>query len=564
MSEAPRPRDTLPEYLAWERWIEGSRLDSLLAEMGYKEFEESIGARTGLERSVGRELSPAVVELCCDSCIWLEDRELIPVLSLTFCLTRPDSWQVQYHIVEALLDHSNLGSAVSDESQRKWEPFVFEDANDDFYFHFPSFPPADRTTDPITRTHSTVFPLEPESQTRTHTKPPTSGDERVYTLQFSPSCFFRAIDEFRSGTEDTNPDTWRIGEAVSSTQTVFGKCVSGFKGSSSVPGPTILLSNLIFIQYLYALAIIHACPVLDPASEWAHKPSFKFTVNAGTTGNRQDTGSGPNILNSPPIASLAQLAYTLTPRLSVECVAAAIFTSFERIQSSFLQNEEQGFARSWINTSNHGYIRQCFDRLPTRGSNRDPFVTLTTRTPHRSVRIVGITPNHWLLRTVTMGGGEFIDLQPDGNSFDMMKGVWRDTLSEVEFLVSRDAEQILWRVAAIGMGYGNFPDLQYKPAATAARKGTRALAGREIMKDACSPPRTNVIDKSVIDTRKWPWLEVGWVSTPGKKFYYAQAQTESVLQSQIQTSNDTLFSNGIVRDAVQQDVTQFTRHTARI
>ncbi|KAG1805859.1 uncharacterized protein BJ212DRAFT_1303916 [Suillus subaureus] len=36
-------------------------------------------------------------------------------------------------------------------------------------------------------------------------------------------------------------------------------------------GPTILPTNLVFIQYLYALAIIDTCHILDPASEWAHK-----------------------------------------------------------------------------------------------------------------------------------------------------------------------------------------------------------------------------------------------------------------------------------------------------
>ncbi|KAG1835403.1 hypothetical protein DFJ58DRAFT_202125 [Suillus subalutaceus] len=61
--------------------------------------------------------------------------------------------------------------------------------------------------------------------------------------------------------------------------------------------------------------------------------------------------------------------------------------------------------------------------LLTRDSDRDQLVTLTNRTPHRSVRIVGITPDHGLLRTVPMGCGEFIDLQPDGNSLDMMKGL---------------------------------------------------------------------------------------------------------------------------------------------
>ena len=54
-------------------------------------------------------------------------------------------------------------------------------------------------------------------------------------------------------------------------------------------------------------------------------------------------------------------------------------------------------------------------------------MTLTTVTPPREVRIVGITPDHGLLRTVAElgqdGGTEYIDLQPDGNSFDLLAGL---------------------------------------------------------------------------------------------------------------------------------------------
>ncbi|KAG2343479.1 class II aaRS and biotin synthetase [Suillus weaverae] len=419
------------------------------------------------------------------------DPSLEPHILPQFLLARPDSWQVQQCVVQALLGHLNLGSAVGDESERKWESFVFEDVNDDFHFHFPSFPPTNRTTDlPILE----LIPPNSLSNPKVKhvlvpSRPLTSEDERIYTPQFSPSAFFRAIDDFRSGTEDTNQDSWRIGEAliygevVSSTQTMFDKnpsflralpspivslatvqlagrgrggnawlspagCLQmslkirvGLKGSSS--GPTILPSNLVFIQYLYALAIIDACHVLNPASEWAHKVRLKWpndiyglfpssknnpTSNAKSTPEPRKIGgilvntsfgsgmadvvigSGLNVLNAPPIASLAQLASTPPPELSVERVAAAVLTSFERIWSSFLQNEEQGFhpfmdqyLRSWLHS--------------------DQLVTLTNRTPHRSVRIVGITSDHGLLRTVPMGGGEFIDLQPDGNSFDMMKGL---------------------------------------------------------------------------------------------------------------------------------------------
>ena len=55
----------------------------------------------------------------------------------------------------------------------------------------------------------------------------------------------------------------------------------------------------------------------------------------------------------------------------------------------------------------------------------DQVVTLTTTTPHQRVRIVGITSDFGLLRTIPESGAthSFIDLQPDGNSFDLMAGM---------------------------------------------------------------------------------------------------------------------------------------------
>ena len=64
--------------------------------------------------------------------------------------------------------------------------------------------------------------------------------------------------------------------------------------------------------------------------------------------------------------------------------------------------------------------------------NRDQSVTVTTTQPHRRVRIAGITLDHGLLRTVpereawisrASGDEDFIDLQPDGNTFDLMSGL---------------------------------------------------------------------------------------------------------------------------------------------
>jgi biotin--protein ligase len=54
---------------------------------------------------------------------------------------------------------------------------------------------------------------------------------------------------------------------------------------------------------------------------------------------------------------------------------------------------------------------------------------LTTVTPPLPVRIVGITSDHGLLRTLPEQGGwsragaNYVDLQPDGNSFDLMSGL---------------------------------------------------------------------------------------------------------------------------------------------
>lgn len=61
---------------------------------------------------------------------------------------------------------------------------------------------------------------------------------------------------------------------------------------------------------------------------------------------------------------------------------------------------------------------------------RDQLVELTTVTPSQMVRIIGITSDFGLLRTMPerdgwSGGvsGTYIDLQPDGNSFDLMAGL---------------------------------------------------------------------------------------------------------------------------------------------
>ena len=123
---------------------------------------------------------------------------------------------------------------------------------------------------------------------------------------------------------------------------------------------------------------------------------------------------------------------------------------------------------SWTSTLNDGYIREHNlqrtqplrtpgKKLKYRHFDRDEIMTIASTS--QRVRIIGITPDHGLLRTLplpsllpnlanmntqamassmaslserfragaSVGGGskapEFIDLQPDGNGFDMLKGM---------------------------------------------------------------------------------------------------------------------------------------------
>ena len=53
----------------------------------------------------------------------------------------------------------------------------------------------------------------------------------------------------------------------------------------------------------------------------------------------------------------------------------------------------------------------------------DEAVTVTTQTPPKRVRIVGLTLDYGLLHTVEGGTGQPVDLMSDQNSFDMLAGL---------------------------------------------------------------------------------------------------------------------------------------------
>ncbi|KAF8639135.1 hypothetical protein AX17_001625 [Amanita inopinata Kibby_2008] len=195
-------------------------------------------------------------------------------------------------------------------------------------------------------------------------------------------------------------------------------------------------SKLVFIQYLFALAVVEACRddgILGKSGErvrlkWPNdlyalvgdlkeerKKIGGILVNTSFSGNSVDIviGCGLNVLNPPPITSLAQLA-SGSRSISMERTAAIIMARFEPMWDLFVK--ERG--------SFEPFIKSYLDRW----LHSDQLVTLTATTPPSLVRIAGITLDHGLLRTVSadkgqLSEGQFIDLQPDGNSFDLMTGL---------------------------------------------------------------------------------------------------------------------------------------------
>ncbi|KIK93625.1 hypothetical protein PAXRUDRAFT_26252 [Paxillus rubicundulus Ve08.2h10] len=416
-------------------------------------------------------------------------------------LAHPKKWEIQQRTVHALFPEQDLEatfSALSVEDGGAETPamksMVFADEQDTFSFHFGRKIAADDLLSghPVfCLMMSEISHEEKVKHVILPAQPLTTRQEARYTPLFSPSAFFTALDEFRIAGKHIPwgmGDALLYGEVVTSTQTMLDKNpkflralpspllsfatkqVSGRgRGKNtwlspagcmqmslklSVPlkstGSTtasntrsIRASNLVFIQYLYAIAVVEACRALDPTRQWANKVKLKWPndiygefpmeetwktvelkklggilVNTSFRGRVVDViiGCGLNVLNEPPIGSLAQMAASVGgevySNLTVERVAAVVLATFEPMWNSFLDREDEGF-------------QPFMHRYTGAWLHSNQSVTLTTTTPHATVRILGITPDYGLLRTEPMGGGQYIDLQPDGNSFDIMKGLIR-------------------------------------------------------------------------------------------------------------------------------------------
>ncbi|KAL7419575.1 biotin holocarboxylase synthetase [Cryptotrichosporon argae] len=201
-----------------------------------------------------------------------------------------------------------------------------------------------------------------------------------------------------------------------------------------------------------------------PAGAGAAKGRAKLggiLVNTNFVGGRWRVvvGCGINVLNAAPTTSLGQLHGLLAARLgrdgdgahgrplppapTMEGTFARIMAAFETKWEQFV--DDKGF---------EGFMDEYYGRW--LHANQE--VTLTTVDPPQRLRIASITPDHGLLRCVPLAAAasssllgsrydrddsddrtsftrvtkptpaaprqeQYVDLQPDGNSFDLMSGM---------------------------------------------------------------------------------------------------------------------------------------------
>ncbi|KAL1939447.1 hypothetical protein VTO73DRAFT_10003 [Trametes versicolor] len=358
----------------------------------------------------------------------------------------------------------------------------FKDSNDTFIIH-----PASAAADVFGVDQAKRYPSEDSATWNPKHIVVFEGRDlpaRELVPRFDLEAYYAALEDARKKQEYTSSYTdegWGMGEAllygevVTSTQTMLDK---NMRLLSTLPVPILSLASsqltgrgrggnvwlsppgclqfslllraplsalpaqkIVFVQYLFALAVAEACR--DPAVLGAEGARVRIKwpndiyaelpgsgeqrkiggilVNTSFGGGKVElvVGCGLNVLNPPPISSLAQLLPPGSERHpSMERTLAAIMARFEHMWTAFV--------------AARGSFAPFMDLYLDRWLHSDQLVTLTTVTPPRKVRIVGITPEHGLLRTLPerdgWGGGggqgvEYIDLQPDGNSFDLMAGL---------------------------------------------------------------------------------------------------------------------------------------------
>ncbi|KAI8089957.1 biotin-protein ligase [Halteromyces radiatus] len=239
-------------------------------------------------------------------------------------------------------------------------------------------------------------------------------------------------------------------EVITSTQTVLDKNYSFSQAFPSGRGRNSWVSQsgalqfslevrhslqlshapVVFIQYIIALAVVESIrsrPGYEqvplrlkwPNDIYADVPGQGLKKVGGLLVNSSFVsneflliiGCGINLSNSQPTVSINDVISEHNPslaRLTPEDVLAGILVTFERFYNQFC---EEGMG-SWF-----------LDIYYKRWLHSDKLVTLTTHDNVRA-RIIGITTDYGMLEVVNAdNSNQRYVLQPDGNSFDMLKGL---------------------------------------------------------------------------------------------------------------------------------------------
>ncbi|KAF5350528.1 hypothetical protein D9756_008701 [Leucocoprinus leucothites] len=419
-------------------------------------------------------------------------------------VSSPDRPEIVARIVDSL-------SKAFQQTEGEGDVKAIKDENDTLHFH--EFTSSSTKTLLEESKSLLTTPSDPSTWQPKHiiihrdgTLPPTT----YINPYFNISKFFQHLSSLRPAATSVSQLAWPLGSAlfvspaVTSTQTLLDKnplylsslptptvhiashqLVARGRGSNAWLSPSGSLSQsihlrlstdkgvpsskLVFVQYLYALAVCEGVRddnVLGDGAGgggdgegWRVRIKWPNDVYAlvGTKGMKESEmekkkiagilvsmtfgsagadiiiGCGLNVFNEHPMTSLVQLLKSSSPRrktLSIERTAAVILTKFEQMWNQFVDAK--------------GSFEPFLDAYLKRWMHSDQRVTLTTVTPPIPVRITGITLDHGLLRTTPerlsfaanpyffsygsrRGGGkeeeEYIDLQPDGNSFDLMAGM---------------------------------------------------------------------------------------------------------------------------------------------
>ena len=184
--------------------------------------------------------------------------------------------------------------------------------------------------------------------------------------------------------------------------------------------------TLTFIQYLFALAIVETIKSFPAYSnfpvfiKWPNDLYVQFNGNLSKLGGilisstfdqgyfRLFIGCGLNVLNHHPTISLLQVSRAMNlPLVTRECLLAALLSKFQKMIGIMEQNESfhsflDSYYSNWLHSNqsvavhNNGVVNQAV--------------------------LVGIDKQSGYLIAL-QANQEHILLHPDGNSFDMLKGL---------------------------------------------------------------------------------------------------------------------------------------------